>query len=245
MKILITGGANGIGREIAIHYTNIGYNVMIVDNDYNAVKALEKEHSFIDCYHTDLTDKIALANLKEEISTEYGPIDVLINNATVVGNGILSDLSYEEFDHVLSVGLKAPYELARLFKNDLIASKGHIINMSSTRAFQSEANYESYAVVKGGIVSLTHSLAMSLSPHVKVNAIAPGWINTGGYVPSENDKQAIPLNRVGTSADIIKAIDFLIKQDYITGECLKIDGGMNKQLIYHNESNWQYKGEEE
>ncbi len=245
MKILITGGANGIGRDIAIHYTNIGYKVIVIDNDYHALRDLETNYSFITCYHGDLCDKLVLHNLREFVSAEYGNIDVLINNACIVGRGLLSNTSYESFDQVLAVGLKAPYELARLFKDDLSASKGHIINISSTRAFQSEADYESYAAVKGGIIALTHSLAISLSPNVKVNAIAPGWINTGTEVPSINDQKAIPLNRVGKSSDVIKAIDFLINQDYITGECLKIDGGMNKQLIYHNESNWYYhEGEE-
>ncbi len=241
MKIVITGGANGIGRELAELFA-MDHQVAIIDIDGKALNQIE--HSNIFTFNGDLAQKADIHAFKDFIIDSLGTVDVLINNACIINTGILSGLSYEDFVTGLSIGVAAPYELARILKKELINNHGHIINMTSTRAFQSEADMENYAAIKGALVSLTHSLAISLSPNVCVNAIAPGWINAHGSIESELDKLAIPLNRVGRTTDIFNTIMFLINQSYITGECIKVDGGMNKQLIYHNESNWQYKGEQ-
>jgi len=141
----------------------------------------------------------------------------------------------------LSVGLKAPYELSRLCKAELIRNRGRIVNIASTRAFQSEPDSEAYASAKGGIVALTHALAISLGPDVLVNCIAPGWINVEEHAEfSQADKAAIPAGKVGTPKDISGMVQYLCSQDFMTGETVTIDGGMSKRMIYHGDWNWQY-----
>ena len=169
-----------------------------------------------------------------------GRIDVLVNNACYGKGGLLSDASYEDFDEILSVGLKAPYELTRLCKEELMKNKGRIINIASSRYNQSEPNSECYASAKGGIVALTHASAMSLAPDVLVNAIAPGWIQVEDYEISDTDKASVPAGKVGVPTDISSMVLYLVKQNFMTGETITIDGGMNKRMIYHNDWNWEY-----
>ena len=155
----------------------------------------------------------------------------------------------EDFLYVQRVGVVAPYFLALSFK-DYFSSAGAIVNISSTRAFQSQANTESYTAAKGGITALTHALAVSLSGIARVNSIAPGWIDTGSYheedyVPTytEGDIMQHPSQRVGEPADIARAVLFLCdeRNSFINGENITIDGGMSKLMIYHNDYGWDYQ----
>lgn len=230
---IVTGGSHGIGKQIVIDLMNHGYAVSVID-----INKIEFEVDYF--YHGDIKDKEVLNDFYLNTIKHFGQVDVLINNACYGKGGILSDASYEDFDEVLSVGLKAPYYLSLLCKDELIKIQGSIINIASSRAFQSEPNSEAYASVKGGIVALTHSLAMSLAPNVKVNAIAPGWINTHNDEISEIDKASIPVGKVGSVQDISDVVLFLLNQAFITGETIVVDGGMSKRMIYHNEHGWSY-----
>ncbi|NCB14158.1 MAG: SDR family oxidoreductase, partial [Erysipelotrichia bacterium] len=140
----------------------------------------------------------------------------------------------EEWEKIISVNLTAPYILSKEFASLLKESKGHIINISSTRALMSESGTESYSTSKGGISSLTHALAVSLAPNVKVNSISPGWINTDiNYKPTANDNEQHLSGRVGTPLDIVDTVKFLLKnRGFITGENIVVDGGMTKKMIY-------------
>ena len=155
--------------------------------------------------------------------------------------------SYEDFNMVLRVGVSAPY-LLKLFLPYF--NKGaSIVNISSSRAFMSQANTESYTAAKGGITALTHALAVSLSGKVRVNSIAPGWIDTGkyyedSYLPkyTEADIKQHPSDRIGEPLDIARAVFFLCdeRNSFINGENITIDGGMSKQMIYSGDNGWEY-----
>jgi NAD(P)-dependent dehydrogenase (short-subunit alcohol dehydrogenase family) len=140
------------------------------------------------------------------------------------------------------VGVTAPYYLTSLLlNNNLLADNASIVNIASTRAFQSQPNTESYSAVKGGIVALTHSMAVSLAGRARVNCISPGWIdNSATPKHSEQDKKQHPAGRVGTPSDIAEMVLFLCsdKAGFITGENITIDGGMSKLMIYHGDNGW-------
>ena len=239
--IIITGGGHGIGKQIALDFLEAGYKVCFIDIDEKLSREFENKYENLFYYYGDVANKDTLRKFVDFAKEKLGRIDVLVNNACKGNNGILSDLDYDGFDYVLSVGLKAPYELSRLCKDELIKNKGRIINIASSRAFQSEPDSEAYASAKGGIVALTHSLAISLGPDVLVNCVAPGWINLEeDQSYTETDKEAIPAGKVGNPKDISNMVMYLCNNDFITGETITIDGGMNKRMIYHGDWNWKY-----
>ncbi len=241
--ILVTGGGHGIGKQICLDFLEAGDQVCFMDFDEALSREFEAQYAKLFYFYGDVANPKSLKAFVDFAMKKLGRIDVLVNNACQGNKGILSDLSYEMFDYVLSVGLKAPYELSRLCRDQLIKNQGHIINIASSRAFQSEPDTESYASAKGGIVALTHALAISLGPAVRVNCIAPGWIEVNGREDhSQTDKAAIPAGKVGNPSDISQMVFFLIGQSFITGETITIDGGMNKRMIYHGDWNWEYRG---
>ena len=170
----------------------------------------------------------------------------MINNACFSRKGILSGCTYEDFNEVLAVGVVAPYMLSLLFR-DHFNKGGAIVNISSTRAFMSQKDTESYTAAKGGITALTHALSVSLSGIVRVNSVSPGWIDTGGYhddtyIPShsEADRLQHPSGRVGVPYDIARTVLFLCHEDagFINGENITVDGGMTKLMIYDGDEGW-------
>lgn len=238
--VIITGGSHGIGHQMCLDFLAANYQVTMID-----LNSCDIVHQDLYFYQGDIKQVETLEQLVVYAMEKMGRIDVLINNACYGKGGILNQASYADFDEVLSVGLKAPYYLSLLCKEELIKNEGHIINIASSRAFQSEPNSEAYASAKGGIVALTHALAMSLSPSVLVNCIAPGWINVRDDQISEDDLASIPAGKVGTPSDISSMALYLCHQTFITGETITVDGGMNKCMIYHNEWNWSYHKEKD
>ncbi|MFT4146157.1 MAG: SDR family oxidoreductase [Mobilitalea sp.] len=244
--ILVTGGGHGIGKQICMDFIEAGDKVCFIDFDEKNSRDFIIDKPDLYYFYGDVANPDCLRDFVQFSLEKLQRIDVLVNNACRGNKGILTDLSYEEFDYTISVGLKAPYELSRLCKNELLKNRGRIINIASSRAFQSEPDSEAYASTKGGIVALTHALAMSLGPEVLVNCIAPGWINVNEADDfSQTDKAAIPAGKVGSPKDISNMVLYLCNQNFITGETLTIDGGMNKRMIYHGDWNWQYKLERE
>ncbi len=240
--IIVTGGNHGIGKQICLDYLDAGAKVCMIDIADKLDAELEHENLFF--YQGDVSNKGDLLEFVAFCKDKLTSIDIIINNACVGRKGILSDCSYEDFDYVLSLGLKAPYFLALQCKQQLIENKGSIINIASSRAFQSEPDSEAYASTKGGIVALSHALAMSLKGSVRVNAIAPGWINVTSQEDFETaDKQSIPAGIVGEPSDISNMVLFLTsdKAKFITGQTYIIDGGMEKQMIYNDSWNWKYQ----
>lgn len=245
---VITGGANGIGRFIAEEFLGSGAKVACIDIDHEAGQALLSRfnHNKLFFFHGDIGRKAILEEFAANVMERYQGVDYLINNACIGKKGILSDCSYEDFEYVLRIGVAAPFYLTRLFMNAFKAGAA-IVNISSTRAFMSQADTESYSSAKGGINALTHALSISLAGKVRVNAISPGWIDTSAFhlnqtLPehSDADKTQHPAGRIGAPADIASMALFLCSEQagFITGENIIIDGGMTSQMIYHNDDGW-------
>jgi len=237
--VIVTGGAHGIGRCIAETFAATGARVAVIDRSPEPV-----DLSAADFYYQgDIAEELVLAEFAGQVIKRYGGIDCLINNACLSRRGILSGCSLEEFLYVQKVGVAAPYQLPRLFR-DHFRSGAAIVNITSTRASMSQPDTESYSAAKGGISALTHALAVSLAGRVRVNSIAPGWIDTTDGNWSEADKAQHLVKRIGHPQDIARMVLFLCSDDcgFITGENITIDGGMSRQMIYHNDFGWTYSG---
>ncbi len=237
--VVISGGNNGIGKETLQQFNDLGAKTVVID----------KEEAMVECnyyYQGDLSKKEVLDDFLEEFSKRYSKVDVLVNNACFSNKGILSGCNYESFLEVIKVGLVTPYYLSLKLKN-LFSKDSSIINIASTRAFMSQPDTESYSSAKGGIVALTHALAASLAGKVRVNVISPGWIDNSQSTWSEADYEQHFTRTIGTPEDIANMVLFLAsdKARFINGENIIIDGGMTKNMIYHNDYNWVYKKEGE
>jgi len=226
-NILVTGGAKGIGKGIVEFMTSKGHTVFIADIDSAGEKtAADTGATFI---KTDCADENSVIACIEQC----GKTDVLINNAGIASpkRMNLSEITLADWQRVIDVNLTGAFLFAKYASARM--DKGHIINIASTRAFQSEPDTFAYSASKGGMTALTHSLAVSLGPDILVNCISPGWINTDEtFIPSETDNSQHPAGRVGTPRDIALAVDFLISSGFITGQNITIDGGMTVKMIY-------------
>ena len=227
---VVTGGAKGIGKTIAEEFRKAGAHVCVIDllpNDY---------------YVGDLADRTVLEDFARKVMDDYGHVDFLVNNALPLMKGI-DQCSYEEFEYALRVGVTAPFYLTKLFA-PCLAPGASIVNISSSRDRMSQPQTESYTAAKGGISALTHALAVSLAGKARVNSISPGWIDTDFAVYEGPDAFQQPAGRVGNPLDIANMALFLCsdKAGFITGENICIDGGMTRQMIYHNDFGWTLQG---
>ena len=226
---VITGGANGIGKTICEEFKKQNAKCYVID-------ILQGDH-----FVGDISSKETLERFANYVIEKEGKIDFLINNAPPLFKGIDS-CSYEEFNEDLKVGVTAPFYLSKLFL-DYFQKGACIINISSSRDRMSQPQSESYTASKGGIHALTHALAVSLAGKVRVNSISPGWIDTTNQALTKEDIKQHPANKVGNTLDIANMVLFLCsdKATFITGENICIDGGMTRQMIYHNDFNWVLK----
>jgi len=240
--VIITGGANGIGEELVLQYAEENNNVVIADINEQAGRNLEqtcKEKQLnVMFVKTDVSNVSDIEQLIKSTVDRYNTVDILINNAGLSKWKSPYVITVEEWDMVLNTNLRsvmfASREAAKVMKAN--ANGGKIVNIASTRALMSEENSEAYAATKGGIVALTHALAASLSDdQIQVNAISPGWIETGDYNSlREVDHRQHLSKRVGKPSDIVKACKYLTSEDndFVTGINLIVDGGMTKKMIY-------------
>ena len=155
----------------------------------------------------------------------------------------IDDCTWEQFNYALKVGVAAPFYLTKLLQPHF-APGAAIVNLSSTRDRMSQPQTESYTAAKGGIAALTHALAVSLAGRVRVNSISPGWIDTAYTVYDGPDATQQPAGRVGNPLDIANLALYLCSDmaGFITGENICVDGGMTKQMIYHNDWGWHLEG---
>ncbi len=224
--VVVTGGAQGIGRCIAEEFQKVGAMVCVIDKQQG------------DHFVGDIADKGTLERFAKEVIEKHGHVDFLINNALPLMKGI-DECSYEEFQYALSVGVTAPFYLTKLFAPHF-AEGAAIVNISSSRDRMSQPQTESYTAAKGGIAALTHALAVSLAGKVRVNSISPGWIDTAYTMYEGSDAVQQPAGRVGNPMDIANMVLYLCsdKAGFITGESICIDGGMTRQMIYHGDNGW-------
>ena len=227
---VVTGGAHGIGKCICEEFEKVGANVCIID--------LQENPYFVG----DIGNEETLCRFAEKVVADYGRVDFLINNAKPLFKGI-NKCTWEEFNYALRVGVSAPFRLTQLFLPHF-APGASVVNISSSRDRMSQPFSESYTAAKGGIAALTHAMAVSLSGKVRVNSISPGWIDTEYTVYEGSDAAQHPAGRVGNPVDIANMVLFLCsdKAGFITGENICIDGGMTRQMIYHNDCGWTYGG---
>lgn len=224
--VIVTGGAQGIGKCIADEFRKEGATICVIDKQAG------------DHYVGDISRQEVLEAFAQEVLKKYGHVDIIVNNALPIMRGI-DECSYEEFAYALSVGVTAPFYLVKLLK-DHLGKDASIINISSSRDRMSMPQTESYTAAKGGIAALTHALAVSLAGKARVNSISPGWIDTAYTVYEGPDATQQSVGRVGNPMDIANMVLFLCsdKAGFITGENICIDGGMTKQMIYHGEHGW-------
>jgi NAD(P)-dependent dehydrogenase (short-subunit alcohol dehydrogenase family) len=243
---VITGGGQGIGKAIAQRFLKDGLAVIIAESDREAGEETEKELSELGqiCFiHTDVSKEEPVIQMVEKAVGLFNRIDVLVNNAALLNNKPINQLSYSEWNEVLAVNLGSVFICAKYASPYLKKSKGVIINIASTRAFMSEADTEAYSASKGGVISLTHALAVSLGPDIRVNSISPGWIDVTGWRKKSNNRPAVlseadhlqhPAGRAGKPEDIASLAAYLMSQEnsFITGANFTVDGGMTKKMIY-------------
>ena len=228
--VVVTGGAQGIGKCICEEFVRAGAQVCVID-------ILDNPY-----FVGDVADQAILEQFADKVIHDHGHVDILVNNAKPLFKGVDS-CSYEEFEYAQRVGVTAPFYLSKLFAPHF-APGASIINISSSRDRMSQPQSESYTAAKGGIAALTHALAVSFADRVRVNSISPGWIDTDYTVYEGPDASQQPAGRVGNPLDIAHMALFLSseKAGFITGENICIDGGMTRLMIYHGEHGWQLDG---
>lgn len=237
---IITGATRGIGRGIAIEFAKHGANVAFTYNSsVDAALALEQELNNLGVksrgYQSNAAEFDKAQELAKEVLTEFGRIDVLINNAGITKDNLLLRISEEDFDQVIKVNLKSVFNLTKAVIRPMMKQRaGSIINMSSVIGLKGNAGQANYAASKAGIIGFSKSVALELgSRNIRSNVIAPGFIET--EMTAKLDKaivqswrDGIPLKRGGTPEDIANACVFLASDlsSYITGQTLSVDGGM-------------------
>lgn len=222
MVAVVTGGAQGIGRAIVDRVRSEGGTAIVVDQ--------QPGDGFV---RADLAKPDEISRACAAIAAAHPKIDLLVNNAGIGGRWVpLEEQTLEDWDRVLSVNLRAAYLMSQGLLDRLRG--GCIVNVASTRALMSEPNTEAYAASKGGIVALTHALAVSLAPRaIRVSCVSPGWIETGDYATLSAEAHAQhPAGRVGRPADVADAVMYLAGAGFATGANLILDGGMTRRMIY-------------
>jgi NAD(P)-dependent dehydrogenase (short-subunit alcohol dehydrogenase family) len=270
LNILLTGGARGIGRGLLRHFIQSGHNIVVLDSNVEELNHVKKQAARwssenVDNWFALQCDLSSRDEIKAAVQivnqTFDGKLDLLINNAFPTTLSLSEDRKMEaegdameqEWDLKIAIGLTAPFMLGRLCVPLLAAGKstssspGTIINISSTRAYQSEPDHEAYSAAKAGLLGLTQSMSVSLGHRhkIRVNAIVPGWIHVVNESKAGDEKGAKweeglskediewhPAARVGKANDIARAVDYLVGSDFITGQEMIVDGGVGRKMVY-------------
>lgn len=245
---VVTGGAQGIGKAVLQRLRVDGFAVTALDADGEACEEARQgwgRGGDVRFLQTDVADEEQVRAAVAEVVAEFGRLDALVNNAAISqahGPG-LTLLEREAWDRVLAVNLTGPFLCAKHCAPHLRATRGAVVNIASTRALMSEPNTEAYAASKGGVVALSHALAMTLGPEIRVNCVSPGWIEVGQWQKrsalreerlSVMDHAQHPVGRVGKPEDVAALVSFLLSEEagFVTGSNFVVDGGMTRKMIY-------------
>jgi hypothetical protein len=223
---LVTGAAQGIGAAIARLLAQRGYAVAVAD-----LKEPKDGNFFV---RTDVSSEPSVRGCVRAVLRELGQLDALVNNAGITGpqNGPVEKLALAEWNRRIDTNLTGVFLMTKHCVPHLRKARGAVVNIASTRALQSEPDTEAYAASKGGVVALTHALAMSLGPRVRVNCISPGWI--AHQKLRRKDHAQHPVGRAGRDADIAELCAYLLSDaaGFVTGQNFVADGGMTRKMIY-------------
>lgn len=242
----VTGGGQGVGKAIAERLIAGGFAVTIAELDAEAGVETAAELDAAGRAHfvrTDVADEKSVQHALAEATARFGRLDVLVNNAGVGIGRPIADLTLEQWNRVIAINLTGAFLCAKHAASVLRRYSGSIVNIGSTRALMSERDTEAYSASKGGLLALTHALAVSLGPEVRVNCVSPGWIDVSSWkkksvrasaVLTDADRRQHPAGRVGTPEDIAAMVAYLVSAEagFITGQNFVVDGGMTKKMIY-------------
>src|ERR1700712_3955412 len=227
--VLVTGGAKGIGAGIAARLAGDGWRVIVADRDPGGSAPAGGRYCVC-----DVGDEASVIALVRSVVETEQRLDALVCNAGFMIRKPISALSLAEWSSVLTTNLTSTFLLVREAEALLRAAKGAVVTIASSRARMSEPNTEAYSAAKGGLVALTHALAISLGPDVRVNCISPGWILTKGPEPTKEEDAFHPAGRVGRVEDVAELAAFLVGpvSGFITGGDFVVDGGVTRKMIY-------------
>ena len=233
MVVIVTGASRGIGREIAKCLAAKGHKIIANYNkSEEQAKSLQKENENIDIYKADVSKREEIKRMIEYTLNKYGKIDVLINNAGISQNKLFTDITDEDWQKIINNNLYSAFCVTQEVVQNMIHNHhGSIINISSVWGMVGASCETIYSIAKAGIDAMTKSLAKELGPsNIRVNSIAPGIIDTDMNKNLSKQEingliQEIPLERIGKTTDISKCIEWLIEDDYTTGQIISINGG--------------------
>ncbi len=233
---VVTGGSRGIGAAIARKLASLGADIAVLyagntEAAESVCKTCRKDYGVTArAYQCDVSDFNAVKETVEQIKADFGTVQILVNNAGITRDGLIARMKEEDFDAVLDTNLKGAFHLIRHLTGLFLKNReGCIINISSVSGLAGNAGQSNYSASKAGLIGLTKSVAKELASRgIRCNAVAPGFIATDMTEGQADNPllQKIPLGRIGTAEDVAEAAAFLATAGYITGEVIRVDGGM-------------------